>query len=85
MSTPENGLNQLYEVWLRYRIALWAPDGSETLHQSWLHAYGQAPERLGRQHGMQTALERALRDVGAMLVGRWIRAPDTARRLRPAK
>ena len=85
LSTPKSGPNRLYEVWLRYRIAVLSPDGSKTLHQSSFDAYGKAPERMKRQRGMRTALQRALRDAGALLVSRWAGAADVARRLAPER
>ena len=85
LATPQRSPSQAYEVWLRYRIALLSPDGAETLGRASISAYGKAPERLGRERGMRAALERALRDAGAMLTVRWIRSADIARHLRPAK
>ncbi len=78
-TTPDNGPNPLYEVWLSYRIALLSPDG-QTVRRLWpVTAYGQAPERMGRKVGMRLALQRALRDTGALLVSGLANAQDALR------
>ncbi|MCH7694791.1 MAG: hypothetical protein IIB73_00630 [Proteobacteria bacterium] len=65
---PRETQSGLYEVWIKYNIQLYSPDGS--LIADWpLTAYGKSSVEFlkNRSAGLQAAIEVALRDVGAKL------------------
>lgn len=65
---PRETKSGLYEVWIKYNIQLYNPDGS--LIADWpLTAYGKSSVEFlkNRNAGLQAAIEVALRDVGAKL------------------
>lgn len=76
---PRESQSQVYEVWLRYNIAIEEPDGK--LIASWvLTGYGKTPTALlkTRTEAVNAAAIVALRDIGAQLSIGFKRQPDIA-------
>jgi hypothetical protein len=76
LSTPSESYLNVYEVWIKYRLAIEAADG--TAVDDWfLPAYGKTPDStlLSRSRAVETATIVALRDAGAKLILDFYRIP----------
>lgn len=68
LALPQETGMEIYEAWVKYHIKLYRPGG--TLIDQWqLTGYGKAsPENVGGvEAGLNTAIDLALRDVGAKM------------------
>ena len=67
-SLPSQSRSKQYSVWIRYRLNIYAPDG--TLITGWpISAYGQSDSRaFGKSKAMEQAAINALRDAYASIV-----------------
>ena len=76
ISTPAESYLNIYEVWIKYRMAIETPEG--TAVDSWfLPAYGKTPDStlLSRTRAVESATIVALRDAGAKLILDFYRIP----------
>ena len=76
VSVPSETKTKVYEVWIKYNMNLYQPDGVKVL--TWpVTAYGKTPKRFmkTREIALQQAFVVALRDAGAHFVSRFDRLP----------
>jgi hypothetical protein len=68
LSLPKETYSDLYEAWIRYKIQLFQPDG-ELIAEWPLTGYGKAEKGFfnNRSKGLNSAIDQALRDIGAKL------------------
>lgn len=74
---PYETKSDLYEVWIKYNIRLYDPDGK--LIASWpVSGYGKSSEELlkSKDEGLNAAMKLALRDAGAKLALGFDKVPD---------
>lgn len=82
LALPRETYSDLYEAWIRYKIQLFQPDG-ELIAEWPLTGYGKAEQGFfrNRSKGLNSAIDQALRDIGAKLaigfskeeaVSRWL-------------
>ena len=76
-ANPRVTRQNVYEVWIKYRIRLLAPDGTKIADFT-IPAYGKTPSALLKTEAaaINSAAIVALRDVGASLITRFEREPD---------
>lgn len=79
LATPADTYLNVYEVWLKYRVAL-LTSGGEPLGEWQMAAYGRTPDGLlrSREEAIRRAATVALRDAGAKLALDFYRAPPVA-------
>jgi len=76
VSLPRETRSDMYEAWLKYGIKIYHPDGN--LITEWqISGYGKAPDATfsTNERGLNSAIELALRDIGAKLVLDFPKAP----------
>lgn len=68
LSLPKETFSDLYEAWIKYKIRLYQPDG-ELIAEWPLTGYGKAEQGFfnSRKKGLNSAIDEALRDIGAKL------------------
>jgi hypothetical protein len=68
LSLPKETFSDLYEAWIKYKIQLYQPDG-ELIAEWPLTGYGKAEEGFfnSRSKGLNSAIDEAMRDIGAKL------------------
>lgn len=68
LALPKETYSDLYEAWIRYKIRLYQPDG-ELIAEWPLTGYGKAEQGFfsNRSKGLNSAIDLALRDIGAKL------------------
>ena len=77
---PRETRTDLYEVWIKYKIQLYKPNGD--LIAEWpLTGYGKSSTEFfkSRDKGLQTAINVAFRDAGAKLTINFSKIPDVKR------
>ncbi len=69
LSIPDYTQDKIYEVWINYRMRLYAPDGSFIMEWP-LVAYGKTPVKFFKlkQSSLTRATHVALRDAGAQFI-----------------
>jgi hypothetical protein len=68
LALPKETYSDLYEAWIKYKIQLYRPDGK--LIGEWpITGYGKAEKGFftSRSKGLNTAIDQAMRDIGAKL------------------
>lgn len=77
-ANPRVTRQNVYEIWIKYRIRLLASDGSTAYADFTLPAYGKTPSAMmqSAEAAINAAAIVALRDVGASLISRFEREPD---------
>jgi len=76
VALPRETRSGMYEAWIKYRIKIYRPDGD--LISDWLlTGYGKTPDATfsSNENGLNSAIELALRDIGAKLVLDFPKAP----------
>lgn len=68
LSLPRETYSDLYEAWIRYTLRLYRPDG-ELIAEWPLTGYGKAEQGFfnNRRKGLNSAIDMAMRDLGAKL------------------
>lgn len=77
LSTPSDSYLNVYEVWIKYNLALESADG-EPIDTWFMPAYGKTPDSfmLSRTEAIEEATVVALRDAGAKLLLDFFRIPS---------
>ena len=78
-AVPRQTSSQIYEVWIKYRVAIEEPDGN-TIADWIITGYGKTPTALLKRQGqaINAAANIALRDIGTQLAIGFKRQPDIA-------
>lgn len=78
-SVPQTSKAKIYEVWIKYKFDLLAPDGS-TIAAWTMPAYGKTPTALlkSSSDAINLAAVMALRDCGAAFVTGFSKVPEVA-------
>ena len=74
---PYETRSDLYEVWIKYTIRLYEPDGSQV--SEWIvTGYGKSTTEFfkSRGEGVQNAINTAFRDAGAKLALNFTKLPE---------
>lgn len=76
-SNPRVTRQNVYEIWIKYRIRLLAPDGTKIADFT-IPSYGKTPSAFmkSEEAAINAAALIALRDVGASLISRFEREPE---------
>jgi len=77
VSLPRETLTDSYEAWIKYTIRLYQPKGN--LISEWpVTGYGKASTELfkSKEKGLNTAINQALRDIGAKIALTYTKHPD---------
>ena len=76
VALPEETHTDMYEAWLKYGIKMYDPNG-ELITQWQITGYGKSHTEMFRnkENGLTTAINLALRDIGAKLVLDFSRSP----------
>ena len=76
VAMPEETHSDIYEAWIKYEIRMYQPSGEPLSHWQ-ITGYGKSHTALfkKREKGLNTAINMALRDIGAKLVLDFPRAP----------
>ncbi len=76
LALPQETRSDMYEAWIKYRIKLYEP-GGKIISEWQLTGYGKSPTAMftSKEAGLNSAVNLALRDIGARFVLDFRKAP----------